>query len=82
MSVKEVQEAVLKLKEELVVDKSALLSTVRKLTSAKDDRPSSQAVGSLGIVLLSVLGLGMILADAPLIVRHLKKCLENIRTIF
>ena len=42
------------LEKELAVNKSSLSSTVRKLTSASDDRTSAAAVGyALGVALLS-----------------------------
>ncbi|XP_046577779.1 uncharacterized protein LOC124285572 [Haliotis rubra] len=41
------------IKEELILDTKTLSKTVRKYTSAPDERKSAQNVGTLGIVLLS-----------------------------
>ena len=50
-------------RNELTVDKTNLSTTVRKLTSAKDGRPSAQAVGAVGVVLLVIPAAGIVLPD-------------------
>ncbi|XP_063419887.1 uncharacterized protein LOC134705045 [Mytilus trossulus] len=61
-----------KLEKELKVDTSNLSSTVNKLISAKDSRPSSQKLGMLGIVFLSLIVGGIILVDITSLPRHCK----------
>lgn len=68
---KELNAAVLHLKEELFVDKSQLSSTKRKLTSAGDERASSHAIGCIGIIILTFVGAIIILADlSSLTIQH------------
>ncbi|XP_052091478.1 uncharacterized protein LOC127728247 isoform X2 [Mytilus californianus] len=59
-----------KLEKELKVDTSNLSSTVNKRISAKDSRPSSQKLGMLGIVFLSLIVGGIILVDITSLQRH------------
>ncbi|CAG2231628.1 unnamed protein product [Mytilus edulis] len=59
-----------KLEKELKVDTSNLSSTVNKRISAKDSRPSSQKLGMLGIVCLSLIVGGIILVDITSLPRH------------
>ena len=80
MSYKDIQGVILLLKVGLFVDKSGLSTTVRRLTSAVDDRTSSKAVGYLGVIFLGVLSISIVLSDIPLIFSHLKKCFENVFT--
>lgn len=50
-----------KLEKELKVDKTKLSSTIRKLASAEDHRPSSKHIGYIGIIfLVSVIALVVI----------------------
>ena len=53
------QEKITELIAELTVEKTELSSQIRKFTSAKDDRPSSQNMGVMASVLLAV-SLGLI----------------------
>ncbi|XP_052091479.1 uncharacterized protein LOC127728247 isoform X3 [Mytilus californianus] len=59
-----------KLEKELKVDTRNLSSTVNKRISAKDSRPSAQKLGMLGIVFLSLIVGGIILADITSLPRH------------
>ena len=71
-------------KRELIVDKKTLSSAVRKKKSAVDSRPSSAAMGALGVVLLSTVFGGIIVNDMPRIIAgskdiivHLKQFLKS-----
>ena len=67
-----------RLKEEIRVDKKQLSSNIRRKTSAPDARPSSKYIGTLGIVLLTSLGISIVAADAKTILLHLKIMKRNI----
>ncbi|XP_069124483.1 uncharacterized protein [Argopecten irradians] len=54
ISVQQAEEKAEQMAKELTVDKSTLSSTIRKKTSAKDERPSATMVGSIGAILLSL----------------------------
>jgi len=62
-------EIVDQLVKNLTVDKTDLSSEQRKLTSANDERSSSQTIGTVGVAILSVVFGSIILLD---IVRLLK----------
>ncbi|XP_067657211.1 serine-rich adhesin for platelets-like [Haliotis asinina] len=55
--------------KELIVKKTTLSSFKRKKTSAKDERPSAQAIGNIGVVLLAVTGVFILVLDADVIAR-------------
>ena len=74
----QLMEAVKQLKQELAVDKSELSSTIRKKTSAPDERPSSKGLGVLGIVMLTGIGCMLVAADARVLVRDFKNCFRNL----
>jgi len=65
----ELSDTIKKLKEELKTEKTTTSKYVRSKTSAKDDRRSSAAIGVVGIVILSVIGIGMVLLDMPNLVQ-------------
>ncbi|OWF51805.1 hypothetical protein KP79_PYT05616 [Mizuhopecten yessoensis] len=72
ISVQQAEERAEQLARELQVDVSTLSSTIRKKTSAKDERPSAKMVGSIGIIMLSLtLGLVVVL-DADYIYKVVK----------
>ncbi|XP_052074073.1 uncharacterized protein LOC127711958 [Mytilus californianus] len=57
------QSRIEELKRILIVNKTSLSSYIRKHTSAKDERPSSKAIGSMGILLLAVTICFIVLID-------------------
>lgn len=75
----EIQRLVDEIKRELTVDKSTLSSTTRKYISAEDPRPSAAAVGSLGIILLTVTFGGLIFQDIPTFFFAIKKCVLRLK---
>ncbi|XP_046558430.1 uncharacterized protein LOC124267547 [Haliotis rubra] len=58
-----------KLIKELIVKKTTLSSFKRKKTSARDERPSAQAIGNIGIALLAFTGVLILILDADVIAR-------------
>lgn len=50
-------------KSELTVDTEALSSTLRKLSSAPDSRPTSTAIGAVGAAMIGVLAAFIVLPD-------------------
>ena len=63
-------------RRELLIDKKHLSSTVRKLTSAHDDRPSSTTVGSVGVIIISLVVLSIVMADISKLFIFIKACLK------
>lgn len=61
-----------RLKDELLLNKRALSSNARKKISASDPRASSQAIGSLGaLVIVTFIGI-IVIPDIPLILKQIK----------
>lgn len=60
------------LKRILTVDKTTLSSYIRKHTSSKDDRPSSKAIGSMGILLLTLTICVIVLIDLSTFCQYVK----------
>lgn len=48
----ELSKIIEKMKKELIVNKEQLSSTLRKKISVMDNRPSSQSIGSFGVVII------------------------------
>lgn len=68
----ELQAWIEKLKSELLLNKRALSSNARKKISASDPRASSQAIGSLGaLVIVTFIGI-IVIPDIPLILKQIK----------
>lgn len=68
----ELQAWIDKLKSELLLNKRALSSNARKKISASDPRASSQAIGSLGaLVIVTFIGI-IVIPDIPLILKQIK----------
>ena len=57
------------LENRLRVNKTNLSATIRRLTSAKDDRPVARQIGSIGIVFL-VFIIGAIIASDLTSIKH------------
>ncbi|XP_033755784.1 mucin-22-like [Pecten maximus] len=58
-------------KKELIIDKLTLSSTIRKKTSANDDRPSAQAIGMVGVVFLVSFALTVFVPDVVTLCRYI-----------
>ncbi|XP_052802710.1 uncharacterized protein LOC128232939 [Mya arenaria] len=71
------------IEKELSVNRSELSSTIRKLTSAEDNRTSAVAVGyTLGVAMLTCIFGAIILADLPRIYEGFKTLRHNLRSRF
>jgi len=66
------------IKKNLTVNKANLSATIRKLSSAPDERQSSKSVGFIGIALISFVCASFILIDITSIRRHLAVIREMI----
>ncbi|XP_033755783.1 putative GPI-anchored protein pfl2 [Pecten maximus] len=64
---------VAELKVKLTVDKSALSSSIRKKISIGDDRPSAQAIGAIGTVILALSVSLIVIPDALKLVTYVYK---------
>lgn len=68
----ELQAWIEQLKSELLLNKRALSSSARKKISASDPRASSQAIGSIGaLVIVTIVGI-IVFPDIPLILKQVK----------
>ena len=67
------------IQKKLAVNVSELSSTIRKLTSAEDSRPSAVGIGVLGITFLVAMFSAIIVIDSSMIFHDLKQLFENIR---
>ena len=63
-----------KLEKELKVDTTNLSATINKRISAKDSRKSSQSLGIMGIVFLSLIFGGIILIDLTSCPKYVSDC--------
>lgn len=66
------QEKLTKLKSILTIDKTKTSSYIRKHTSAKDNRPSSQVIGAIGLVLIIITFGLIVLSDVVNFVQQFK----------
>ncbi|KAH3890207.1 uncharacterized protein LOC127851004 [Dreissena polymorpha] len=72
-----------KIQEELSVNKSELSSTIRKLTSAKDDRVTAVAMGyTLGVAMLVTTLGAILLADLPKVINGFNILRKSLRSRF
>lgn len=71
-------ESIERRRKELIMNKTRLSSTIRKLTSAPDYRKSVEVIGTLAIVVLVVLGLFLFCSDVCSIMSFVwfKKCVH------
>ncbi|KAK6173447.1 hypothetical protein SNE40_016894 [Patella caerulea] len=78
INISETSARIASIKKELYVDKRTVSATIRKKISAADSRPSSSAIGIVGVVFI-ITGLGMvILLDIPKIVRDFRMMRGNL----
>ena len=61
------------IKRELMVDTKDLSATKRKVTSAEDQRPSSQALGGFGVFMLAVISALVVVPDIAMSLRVIVK---------
>jgi hypothetical protein len=66
------------MKKELKVDKKDLSSNVRNKISARDDRPSAQSLGALGIVIITLVFAALIACDVMTLKRHISRFFHGI----
>jgi hypothetical protein len=66
------QEILAKLKSILTVDKTKTSSYIRKHTSAKDNRPSSQVIGAVGLVFIIITFGLIVLSDVVNFIQQFK----------
>ena len=81
MTPQQVQVALTELRKTLLLNTSTLSSYKRKMTSARDERTSSRAMGILGITVLVSLAVLILAIDAPLLLVHFKMLLRNVRLL-
>ncbi|CAG2235688.1 unnamed protein product [Mytilus edulis] len=74
---RELEPVIRKIQNELKVNKTNLSSTIRKLTSAKDERKSSHAIGFFGALFISVIFGTVFFMDIVM----LRQQIDNIRKI-
>lgn len=67
------------LEEMITVDKRNVSTYKRKHQSASDDRPSSQSIGCVAVILLVVNFGGIILLDLPRLHRDMRDLIQNLR---
>ncbi|XP_060598566.1 uncharacterized protein LOC132752265 [Ruditapes philippinarum] len=78
----ELAEIVEEIQEKLKVSKAELSSTIRKKSSAPDDRPSATAVGYVGLAsIIFTLG-AMALLDITTVFRDVRVMIKNLREYF
>jgi len=61
------------IKEELQINKKTTSMYIRSKTSAADDRPSSTAIGYVGVLILLIIGGLFVVLDLPNLVLLVKK---------
>ena len=69
-SVSEITEQI---RQNLTVDTTTLGKTIRKYTSVHDDRPSAQAVGAMGLVVVSIAVVFIVSSDVLSIFTHIHR---------
>uniref|UniRef100_K1RGH0 Tyrosine-protein kinase ephrin type A/B receptor-like domain-containing protein n=1 Tax=Magallana gigas TaxID=29159 RepID=K1RGH0_MAGGI len=67
----ELSKIIEKMKKELMVNKEQLSSTLRKKISVKDNRPSSQSIGSFGVVIIVFVFSLLLAADVMILKKHI-----------
>ncbi|XP_021370332.1 uncharacterized protein LOC110461252 [Mizuhopecten yessoensis] len=66
------------LRAELLVQRNSTSSYIRTKISAKDNRPSSTAIGCVGCMILVIAGLGILAMDAGVLVEVIKNIKRNV----
>lgn len=67
----ELSKIIEKMKKELIVNKEQLSSTLRKKISVMDNRPSSQSIGSFGVVIIVFVFSLLLAADVMILKKHI-----------
>ncbi|GFS14849.1 sushi, von Willebrand factor type A, EGF and pentraxin domain-containing protein 1 [Elysia marginata] len=76
------QESKEQIEKELYVDATTLSSTVRRKTSAEDERPSAQSVGYLGVTLMALCFFFILALDITKVAacgQSLNRCLRKVK---
>ena len=73
----EIEDVVKELIHNLTINKDVTSKSRRKLISVDDTRPSAQGVGLVGVVVLSLILVGIVMFDAP----HLFHVLETFKRL-
>jgi hypothetical protein len=68
----ELEQKITDIKKQLTVNKSSLSSTLRKKTSAPDERISSVSMGAVGICVIVALSMSVVAADVGYLIRFVK----------
>ena len=76
------QEKVLAIQKKLAVNVSELSATIRRLTSAEDNRPSAMSLGYLGISLIVGVFGTIFIIDATTLLRDIRKLVNNLKAGF
>ncbi|XP_061182332.1 uncharacterized protein LOC133190656 [Saccostrea echinata] len=77
----ELAKVIEEMKKELFINVKQLSSNIRKKISVKDNRPSSQSIGSLGIVMITMVFAVIIVFDFMILKEHISMFLRNVRYI-
>ncbi|XP_052076832.1 uncharacterized protein LOC127714840 isoform X3 [Mytilus californianus] len=70
---KELEPVIRQIQDQLKVNKTELSSTIRKLTTAKDERKSSHTIGFVGAVFISVIFGSVLFIDLVMLRQHIHK---------
>uniref|UniRef100_K1RHK1 Sushi, von Willebrand factor type A, EGF and pentraxin domain-containing protein 1 n=1 Tax=Magallana gigas TaxID=29159 RepID=K1RHK1_MAGGI len=74
----ELSKVIEKMKKELIVNKEQLSSTLRKKISVKDNRPSSQSIGSFGVVIIVFVFALLLAADVMILKNHISMLVRTL----
>ncbi|XP_065921131.1 uncharacterized protein [Magallana gigas] len=74
----ELSKIIEKMKKELIVNKEQLSSTLRKKISVKDNRPSSQSIGSFGVVIIVFVFSLLLAADVMILKNHISMLVRTL----
>ncbi|KAK6177913.1 hypothetical protein SNE40_012781 [Patella caerulea] len=66
----------------LAIDKKTVSQTIRKKTSAKDDRPSAQGIGYVGVLVIISTFVTILLLDVQTLWTDFKRARLNIKKLF
>jgi len=75
----DLQDKIREIQTRLAVNVSDLSSTIRKLTSAQDNRPSSVSIGAFGVgIIISMVAL-LVFIDSSVLLKDLTMLYRNLR---
>jgi len=73
------QTKVKEIQKRLALNTSSLSSTVRRLTSAEDTRPSARGIGYLGLGIISFMLAAIVFIDSHVLFRDVKFLFGNLK---